>query len=223
MIFFAVNKKILMANKRLLKNSFLFIMMVGTLYFFFKPGMDKHKAFNYPDAILMTPKAQENHNRPTIVVNAAVKKPLFDKSFSNVTGANHLIIPNIIHYVRFNNAEYSFVEYVCLRAAFRNQRPDFIYIHTDVDEFTGKYWSWVKNEPELWTRIRIIPTECPMEVFGQELSTEWRFFHGSDFVRLHAIQKFGGIYLDNDVFVIKSLDKYDLLSFEIFKRIFKAT
>lgn len=202
----------LIANRRILQTTFLLIMIVGTVFLLLKPGMDTVPQANiYSDKVLTTIKAQEDEKLHTIVVDAAMKKPLFDESFNNVTGADHLIIPNLIHYVRFNKTEYSFVEYVCLRAAFRNQRPDFIYIHTDVSEFTGKYWNWVKNEPELWTRIRIIPTELPTEVFGQKLSTGWRFFHGSDFVRLHAIQKYGGIYLDNDVFVIKSLDKYDTI------------
>ena len=33
-------------------------------------------------------------------------------------------------------------------------------------------------------------------------------WHGSDVARLRVIMKYGGIYLDNDVYVINSLDKY---------------
>jgi len=185
----------LLPNRRVLQATFLLIMILGTAFLLLKPGMETiPPGIVHPDAnIQLTVKAQEDEKPHIIAVNETVQKPLFDESFNNVTGTDHLIVPNLIHYVRFNKTEYSFVEYVCLRAAFRNQRPDFIYIHTDVGEFTGKYWSWVKNEPELWTRIRIIPTELPIQVFGQQLSTGWRFFHGSDFVRLHAIQKFGGI------------------------------
>ena len=210
--FAAVHRNKMPLAKRLvvLRATFLLIVILGTAVLLLKlSGMKTIlRSISYPDAVLIPLKAQEDEKLNTIAVNvAAVQKLLFDENFNNFTGADHLIVPNLIHYVRFNNTEYSFVEYLCLKAAFRNQRPDLIYIHTNVGEFAGKYWSWVKNEPELWTRIRIIPTELPMEVFGQMLSTEWRFFHGSDFVRLHAIQKFGGIYLDNDVFVIKSLDK----------------
>ena len=178
----------MLANRRVLQAAFLLIMIVGTAFLLLKPNMELPQAVIQSDLIIPTIlfKTEEDMKLQTIIVQATVKKPLFDDSFSNVTGADHLIVPNYIHYVRFNKTEYSFVEYVCLRAAFRNQRPDTIYIHTDV-EFSGKYWSWVQNEPELWDRIRIVPTELPMEVFGQKLSTGWRFFHGSDFVRLHAI------------------------------------
>ena len=37
---------------------------------------------------------------------------------------------------------------------------------------------------------------------------EWRFYHGSDIERIRILQKYGGIYLDNDVYVIQNLDKY---------------
>ena len=136
---------------------------------------------------------------------AKTKSELFG---NNETGSDQLIVPNIIHYVRFNKAEYSFVDYVCLKAALRNHRPDQFYIHTDVgDSFTGKYWDWIKQDEELYSRIRIIQTELPLKIYGQKLSKQWRFWHGSDIVRIQVLMQYGGIYLDNDVFVIKNLYK----------------
>ena len=37
---------------------------------------------------------------------------------------------------------------------------------------------------------------------------EWRYFHGGDLARIQTLMKYGGIYLDNDVYVIQNLDKY---------------
>lgn len=131
--------------------------------------------------------------------------------FNNETGADHLIVPNIIHYVRFNQMEYSFVDYLCLQAAYRNHRPDYFYIHTNVgDKLKGKYWGWIQKDPDLSSRIRLMPLEAPAGIFGQKFNHEWRFHHGSDVSRLRVLIKYGGIYLDNDVFVIHSLDKYEL-------------
>ena len=126
-----------------------------------------------------------------------------------LSGADHLIVPNIIHFVCFNLTEYSFVDYICLKAAFRNHRPDNIYIHTDVGkQYHGKYWEWIQNDPELKARVVLIHLDAPSEVFGQKLSAGWRFYHGSDVARIQILMKYGGIYLDNDVYVIKNLDKY---------------
>ena len=139
--------------------------------------------------------------------------------FDNITGVDHFIVPNIIHFIRFNQTEYSFVDYLCLMAAFRNHRPDYFYIHSNVeDKFHGKYWGWIQKDVELMQRIRLFHLDLPMNIFGQKLSEGWRLQHGSDVSRIRIMMKYGGIYLDNDVFVIRNLDK--LLIFSDFFFIF---
>jgi hypothetical protein len=133
--------------------------------------------------------------------------------FNNETGASSYIVPNIIHYIRFNMTEYSFVDYLCLRAAFLRQRPDFVYIHTDVPHpgnggFRGKYWDMIKLDKKLMSSIRFLRIELASEIFGQPLSRDWRVYHGSDIARIRTMMKYGGIYLDNDVLVLQNLDKY---------------
>ena len=118
---------------------------------------------------------------------------------------------NNIHYIRFNVTKFSFVDYVCLRSAYLAQKPDRIYLHTNVKEkhFTGQYWQWIrKSERDLYSRIVVQPLELPKEIFGQPLSEGWGLFHGSDVARIHIVMKYGGIYLDNDVYVAHSLDAY---------------
>nr|CAH0101896.1 unnamed protein product [Daphnia galeata] len=133
--------------------------------------------------------------------------------FNNETGATNYIVPNIIHSIRFNMTEYSFVDYLCLRAAYLRQRPDYIYIHTDVANpgnggFRGKYWDMIKLDKKLMSSIRFLPIELASEIFGQPLSRDWRVYHGSDIARIRTMMKYGGIYLDNDVLVLQNLDKY---------------
>lgn len=98
------------------------------------------------------------------------------EDFNNVTGVNCFIVPNIIHLVRFNKTEYSFTDYIVLLAAMRNHRPDWFYIHTDVPGFTGKYWEKIMDDPDISKRIRIKHIDVPSEIFGQPLSTGWRFY-----------------------------------------------
>ena len=128
--------------------------------------------------------------------------------FNNETGADHFIVPNIVHYVRFYKKSWTFVEYICMRSAYVNQRPDYIFIHTDVDEFKGKYWNWILREPDFRSRIVRIFTKAPDNIFGQEFRPMWKFHHGSDVTRIRVLMKYGGIYLDNDVYVVNNLDKY---------------
>ncbi|KAI9561780.1 hypothetical protein GHT06_012741 [Daphnia sinensis] len=131
-------------------------------------------------------------------------------NFNNETGVDHFIVPNIIHLIRFNQSEFSFIDYICTQAAFRNHRPDFFYIHTNEAslQFRGKYWELIERDVELRSRIRILPLEPPSEIYGQQLNPDWRLFHGGDIARIRTMMKYGGIYLDNDVYVIRNLDKY---------------
>lgn len=138
----------------------------------------------------------------------------FFGGFDNETGRTfdgRLIVPNIIHYIRFNVTKFSFVDYICLRSAYLAQKPDRIYLHTNVKEihFTGIYWQWIrKSERDLYSRIVIQPMELPKEIYGQPLSEDWVLFHGSDVARIQIMMKYGGIYLDNDVYVVHNLNAY---------------
>ena len=155
-------------------------------------------------------------NRLVVEYTVVEDKGEFE-GFNNVTGAEHFIVPNIIHFIRFNNFELKFIDYLVLLAAMRNHRPDKFYIHTNVKDvqYTGKYWDWVRRDEELWTRIKVLYLEAPAEIFGLKLSEGWRFHHGSDIGRIRVLMKHGGIYLDNDSFIIRSLDKYRKYEFTI--------
>lgn len=135
------------------------------------------------------------------------------EGFDNETGRSYggrLVVPNLVHYIRFNKTTFTFVDYICLRSAYIQQRPDRIYLHTNVDEsnFTGLYWQRIEAEPDFYRRIVLQPIELPSEIFGQPLSDGWRLYHGSDIARIRTMMKYGGIYLDNDVYVVHNLDKY---------------
>lgn len=48
----------------------------------------------------------------------------------------------------------------------------------------------------------------PKSVFGIPLSREYRHWHASDLARQEVLMRYGGIYLDRDMFIVKSLDPY---------------
>ncbi|KAK2707930.1 uncharacterized protein LOC136028814 [Artemia franciscana] len=126
----------------------------------------------------------------------------------NVTGANTVIVPNFIHYIRWNIATITFVDYVCIRSAFLNHRPDFIYMHTNLKNFSGDFWEKLLEDPDFKKTVVIKYLDIPSEIYGQPLSKAWRLYHGSDIARMEILKKYGGIYLDNDVYVVRPLRKY---------------
>lgn len=52
-------------------------------------------------------------------------------------------------------------------------------------------------------------TPIPSYMFGFNITGHvWEKYIAGDFMRLQIMQEFGGIYLDNDIYVVHSLDRY---------------
>ena len=128
--------------------------------------------------------------------------------FNNETGAGNgqYIVPNLVHFLFFGLNELSFVDAVCILAAFKNQRPDKIMIHTNMGPFHGHYWEKVKNTPGLIVEIHEF--ELPEEIFGQKFSERNHKWHAGDVARIKILMEYGGIFLDNDSYLIKSLNPF---------------
>ena len=130
------------------------------------------------------------------------------EGFDNVTGSSSFIVPNVIHYLRLNQSTLTFVDYVCIRSAYVNHKPRRIIFHTNSADFSGTYWQKIKSERDLYARISLRWIQVPSEIFDQQLRKDWQLYHGSDIGRIQTMMKYGGIYLDNDMYVVASLDKY---------------
>ncbi|CAN7983584.1 unnamed protein product [Ixodes hexagonus] len=113
------------------------------------------------------------------------------------------VVPNIVHFVKFGNSPLSFIEAVCIRAAWLHQRPEATMIHCDQCNtiVRSPLWYLIKDIPVL----KLQPTVRPTEVFGIKFSCVQ---HASDVVRLQVLMKYGGIYLDSDTYIVRSLDPY---------------
>ena len=118
----------------------------------------------------------------TLISDGSYLKSEDFEGFNNETGVDHFIAPNIIHYIRLNTISWKFVEYVCLRSAYLHQQPDYIFIHTNAKAFKGKYWKWIENDSELRSRIVLVETQLPTQVFGQEFNPFFKIHHASDVV-----------------------------------------
>jgi len=122
--------------------------------------------------------------------------------FDNETGSRNLIVPNIIHYVHFDRKTLNFVCLICMLSAFYNHRPSKIYLHTNIEP-EGYYFHIFKTV--LGTRLMINEVVKPTHVFGQKLSSVQ---HCADVARIKLLMKYGGIFLDEDVFVVQNLNRF---------------
>ena len=128
------------------------------------------------------------------------------EGFDNVTGVDEFLVPNIVHFIRFKKANFSFVDAVIVLAVFKNHKPDKIMFHADDVNFSGPYWEKIKNTPGM--SYEIAKTTVPETIFGQKFSKDWHLWHAGDVTRIRILMKYGGIILDNDSYVVRSLDSF---------------
>nr|XP_018902535.1 PREDICTED: uncharacterized protein LOC109034058 isoform X2 [Bemisia tabaci] len=131
--------------------------------------------------------------------------PFAASGLTNETGAPTPIVPNLVHFIVFQKPTVSFIHFVCVLAALRNQRPDKIYFHSNV-QLSGPYWERLLKLKEFSERVVLRQIEMPKEIFNQTIREDYRIFHGGDIARIQVLMQFGGIFLDNDSYVVKSLD-----------------
>lgn len=79
---------------------------------------------------------------------------------------------------------------------------------------SGKYWDQVValNRMQSHTMIEFRRIQRPKTIFGRELS---QVFHAGDIARVLVMRKYGGIYLDSDVYVVKSMHQFRKFEFAI--------
>ena len=81
-------------------------------------------------------------------------------------------------------------------------RPDVIYFHSNIEP-TGDYWDQAKKIENFTVNKRQPPTF----VFGQGIQEPQSETGHSNVDRVKVLLEYGGIYLDLDVLVTKSMDK----------------
>lgn len=137
----------------------------------------------------------------------------------NLTGWPMDIVPNIVHYVLFEEHKISYVHMLSMFSVLVIQKPETIYIHCDCDKIDDNDANWKRvlefvNKTNDVT-ILIDEIEKPKEIYGIEVDESVRNFHGSDITRYRTLMKYGGIYLDNDVFVCQSLNQFRKFEFTL--------
>ena len=130
----------------------------------------------------------------------------FEK-FNNETGSSEYLVPNIVHYICLEKNKIDFGHFLSILSVYLNHNPLYIYIHCNECNFShSKYWKMLNKIGKLKSKLKIKRLiKFSNKIFGVE--PEW-IHHKSDVLRNLVLMSYGGIYLDNDVLVINSLNKY---------------
>lgn len=124
-------------------------------------------------------------------------------------------IPNIVHFVHLVRGsdsepvvEFPFRQFVAIYSAHYYLKPDKIYIHTNLEDHvlgaainasTNPYVRVLLQLPNIVFNYEYTPLKTTR---GQEIN---ELAHRSDFIRTRVLKRWGGLYLDDDAYVIRDL------------------
>ncbi|KAJ2981605.1 hypothetical protein NQ176_g1921 [Zarea fungicola] len=138
------------------------------------------------------------------------QEPSIPKEPSISKGAS---IPNLANFVYIledptSEIVFHFADFLSIYSALYHWHPDAIYLHTNAaDEMinrarrggSGKWSRMIFTLPE----IKIIPVVVPTHAGNGHPITLME--HKSDFIRVEAIRRYGGVYIDFDVYALRDM------------------
>lgn len=138
---------------------------------------------------------------------------------NNITGWPTNIVPNIVHYILFEQRKISYSHMLSMLSVIRIHKPEHIYIHCDCEHFDSDDKNWERilravNETNTIS-IHLIPTVKPTEINGHKIRKEYANYHASDITRYRLMKEYGGIYLDNDILVCQPLHHFRKFEFTL--------
>lgn len=105
--------------------------------------------------------------------------------------------PKIVHFIYFGGRPYSFLNYLAVKSAHEQFKPDVIYMHCSEEPKNNPHWEAIRPYVSI-RKIDDIP-----EFGGKPI--EWPHYK-SDIARLQILLREGGVYLDNDMLLLKDID-----------------
>ena len=133
-------------------------------------------------------------------------------------------IPNIVHFVRLMpsttpapSLEFSFHHFIAVYSALLYLDPNVIYIHTNGDNQTiaaakaspNIYTRTIANLPKVQFNQKIPPTKTTATGLAIE-----KLAHQADFIRTEMLKGYGGLYLDDDAYVLRNMAPLRQLGFQ---------
>ena len=111
------------------------------------------------------------------------------------------VVPNLVHFIWFydKNTTFRFHMFISVLSAYKFIQPSTIVFWYS-NEPSGYWWSELrKRVPDINMRYK----EPPTSIYGINIS---KYGHKSDVASLQILTLYGGIYMDLDMVILKSLD-----------------
>ncbi|XP_033742803.1 uncharacterized protein LOC117329158 isoform X2 [Pecten maximus] len=121
------------------------------------------------------------------------------KSFLRHNCSSQYPVPNIIHYVWYGMRPLRFYHFLSVYSVFKVQKPCVILIHGDFMP-SGEYWNFLLKIVPNILFIQQIP---PVEIANRTIR---HVEHKADITRLMVLKEYGGIYMDTDEILLRTLD-----------------
>ena len=132
-------------------------------------------------------------------------------------------VPNIVHFVHLlkldtdQTFDFPFRQFIAIYSAHYHLQPDAIYIHTNIPEHQIEQKIKESNSPYTYAvsrlpRLRFNYHAAPNVTSRNQ--TVYELANQSDFVRTSVLVKYGGIYLDEDVYILRDLKSLRQVGFE---------
>lgn len=109
-------------------------------------------------------------------------------------------VPNVVHYVWYLRGELNFVGFMSLVSVIRFVNPCLIIFHGDSLPY-GRYWDFIVG---ISPNIIHLKRQRPRSVFGQKIIFDE---HSGDIMRIEALLRYGGIYMDTDTIIVRPIDE----------------
>ena len=141
-------------------------------------------------------------SRPAPISNGTNPASGFD-AVNNCTP----VVPRILHLAWYGSKTrpaFRFHHVISVMSSLRFIQPQrLMFWHDSVP--TGKWWTFIRQKiNKTTTTLIMIQRDAPKTIFGRPV---YKDEHHSDIVRLEAVIKYGGIYHDLDVIVLRPLGK----------------
>ena len=119
-----------------------------------------------------------------------VLKPTYNNTAGN--------IPKIVHLIYLNQRPLHSYNYQCINSIIKHMPEYTIYIHNDIEPETDE-WNLLKQN----SNVKIIKTE---RIRTYDDFPIIYVQYEADILRLQILYKYGGIYMDTDIFLVKNID-----------------
>ncbi|KAJ8312246.1 hypothetical protein KUTeg_009619 [Tegillarca granosa] len=121
-------------------------------------------------------------------------------------------VPNIVHYIWLGTKQkqFKFYNFLSLYSVYKFQNPCVILIHGETVPY-GEYW---EKTVRIVKNIFHVYRKSPETIFRKKIK---HIEHKADIVRLQVLREYGGIYLDTDTILLRSLDSLRNYTFSMSK------